>query len=104
MPKDEAAARQWFQKAADEGSPDAEEFLRTGHHTGSRDATGRGVGVATQAVRGQALVKELPSPPTHPPGRQHALMAVLLAALMGSGAWRQHRLRPAVPRTGLRRR
>ena len=93
VPKDEAEARKWFQKAADEGSEDAAEFLRTGHHTGSRDVHGQGVGVATQAVSGMALVKEEPSPPARLPWRQHAGMAVLLVALMGAGAWRQHRPR-----------
>jgi uncharacterized protein len=103
VPKDEAEARKWFQKAADEGSPDAEEFLRTGHHTGSRDVTGRGVGVAAQTVRGMALVKELPSPPARLPWLQHALLAALLAALMCSGAWRQHRLRGLARQVGLQR-
>lgn len=42
--RDEALARQWFEAAAQDGSPDAVEFLRTGHHSGERDAQGRGVG------------------------------------------------------------
>jgi hypothetical protein len=44
VPKDEAAARQWFEAAAADGDPDAIEFLRTGYHTGDRDGQTRGVG------------------------------------------------------------
>lgn len=44
VPKDEAAARQWFEAAAADGNPDALEFLRTGYHTGDRDGQARGVG------------------------------------------------------------
>ena len=42
--RDEAQALKWFEAAAKDGSPDAIEFLRTGHHTGEHDAQGRGVG------------------------------------------------------------
>lgn len=42
--RDEVQARLWFEAAARDGDPDAMEFLRTGHHTGERDAQGRGVG------------------------------------------------------------
>lgn len=45
VPKDEAAARRWFEAAAADGNPDAIEFLRTGYHTGDRDGQTRGVGV-----------------------------------------------------------
>ena len=45
VPKDEAAARRWFEAAAAEGNPDAIEFLRTGYHVGDRDGSTRGVGV-----------------------------------------------------------
>ena len=45
VPKDEAAARRWFEAAAADGNPDAIEFLRTGYHVGDRDGTTRGVGV-----------------------------------------------------------
>lgn len=44
VPKDEVAARQWFEAAAADGNPDAIEFLRTGYHTGDRDGQTRGVG------------------------------------------------------------
>lgn len=44
VPKDEAAARKWFEAAAKDGDPDAIEFLRTGRHTGERDYQGTGVG------------------------------------------------------------
>lgn len=45
VPKDEAAARRWFEAAAADGDPDAIEFLRTGYHVGDRDGSTRGVGV-----------------------------------------------------------
>ncbi|WP_374244293.1 tetratricopeptide repeat protein, partial [Zoogloea sp.] len=44
VPKDEAAARRWFEAAAADGNPDAIEFLRTGYHVGDRDGSARGVG------------------------------------------------------------
>lgn len=37
-------AMKWFREAAAEGNEDAQEFLRTGHHTAVRDANGVGVG------------------------------------------------------------
>lgn len=43
VPKDEAEARHWFTIAAQEGDPDAANFLRTGQHTGELDARGQGV-------------------------------------------------------------
>ncbi len=45
VPRDEAAARRWFEAAAADGNPDAIEFLRTGYHVGDRDGSTRGVGV-----------------------------------------------------------
>jgi hypothetical protein len=91
VPRDEAEARRWFEAAAREGSPDAAEFLRTGHHTGSRDRLGRGVGVPTEAVAGQALQRQLPVALTGLPGWQALALGGLLAALAGLGAWRQAR-------------
>lgn len=44
VPRDEQAAMRWFREAAAEGDETAQEFLRTGRHTGVRDETGRGVG------------------------------------------------------------
>ncbi|WP_051377845.1 tetratricopeptide repeat protein [Derxia gummosa] len=87
--RDEAAAREWFRRAADEGDPDAAEFLRTGHHTAERDVTGRGFGVATEAVEGQRL-----APVARPAGMPLAPTAAMLAALVavaGAGAWWQAR-------------
>jgi len=42
--RDEAAARQWFEAAAAEGSEEARDFLRTGYHTGERDQKAMGAG------------------------------------------------------------
>ncbi len=42
--RDEAEALQWFRAAAAEGDADAQEFLRSGHHSGARDPRGRAVG------------------------------------------------------------
>lgn len=44
VPQDRAAARHWFELAAQEGDPDAAAFLRTGYHTGELSAQGWGVG------------------------------------------------------------
>ena len=93
VPKDEAEARRWFERAAAEGSEDAAEFLRTGYHTGSRDAHGHGVGVATQSVKGQALVKQSEAVRSQPWHRQSLLLAALLL-FTGLGAWRQQRTVP----------
>jgi TPR repeat protein len=38
--RDEAEARKWFERSAALGSEDARTFLRTGHHTGSRNQRG----------------------------------------------------------------
>lgn len=50
VPKDEAAARQWFQAAAAQGSEEAREFLKTGYHTGHRELDGMGAGTPTAAA------------------------------------------------------
>ena len=44
VPPNEAEAHRWFTAAAQEGDPDAANYLRTGHHTGELDAQGHGVG------------------------------------------------------------
>lgn len=98
VPKDEAAARRWFQAAADEGSQEAKDFLATGYHTGDRDRQGHGVGVLPQAWRDhptvQRLVQELPADlPSALGSRWGLLGAALLAALMATGVWRQARRR-----------
>lgn len=90
VPKDEAEARRWFQKAADEGSPDATEFLRTGYHVGGRDHTGRGVGIPTEAVEGQALVKQETRLDEPASTRALGLLGAVLLAT-GWGAWRRAR-------------
>ncbi len=97
--KNETEARRWFERAAQEGSPDAAEFLRTGHHTGGRDVTGRGVGVPTEAVQGQALVRQTASADSAMPNWQRGVLAAALAALMLTGAWQQRRRQKAVDAT-----
>ncbi len=47
VPRDEAAALDWFRAAAAEGNAEAREFLRTGYHTGARDRSGMGAGTPT---------------------------------------------------------
>lgn len=65
VPKDEAAARRWFEAAAADGNPDAIEFLRTGYHVGDRDGAARGVGVPppVQAVPLPGALQELATRP-----------------------------------------
>lgn len=85
VPKDEAAAMKWFQAAADEGSEEAREFIATGHHTGSRDRNGVGVGIARTAVEGQHLERSTPAPV-----QEFQLWPLLLlAAALVAGALRQ---------------
>jgi TPR repeat protein len=92
--RNEAEARRWFQAAAAEGSPDAKEFLATGHHTGSRNLRGEGVGVAGEAVSGQRLIRQLTQSLPHLPALP-VLLGVALAGLTAAGAWRQRRAAPA---------
>jgi hypothetical protein len=65
VPKDEAAARRWFEAAAADGNPDAIEFLRTGYHVGDRDGSTRGVGVPPP-VQAAPLPGELQEQATRP--------------------------------------
>ncbi len=91
--RNEAEVRKWFQAAADEGDPDAREFLRTGYHTGSRDGQGRGVGVSSSPVAGQKLEKVVP-PPDAPTHRAIEWLAVMLLAFaFMAGVFRQGRRR-----------
>lgn len=95
VPRDEAEARKWFERAAALGSEDARTFLKTGHHTGSRNQRGEGVGtsngvVAAATARAQRLVvqatQSLPALP-----EWSMALAAALAALVGAGAWHQRR-------------
>jgi Sel1 repeat len=58
--RNEAEARKWFEAAAAEGNPDAQEFLATGYHVGDRDGNARGVGEAPPSAA--ALAVPLPMP------------------------------------------
>lgn len=101
VPQDQTAARQWFEAAAAQGSEDAKEFLRTGHHTASRDAFGHGVGEApgsNDSLRQRLLRKVEAALPADLPNIQAAALGAALAALLTLGAWRQLRPRQALPR------
>lgn len=90
VPEDQAQARRWFEQAAREGSADAEEFLRTGYHTGSRDVNGRGVGPAGDMVRGIGLVREEPAAPPRAAGPgERSVLVLLLGTCLLAGAWWQ---------------
>lgn len=94
VPKDEAEAMKWFRAAADEGSEEAREFIATGHHTGSRDRNGVGVGIARTAVEGQHLERV-----TSAPLQEFQLWPLLLlAAALAAGALRQIFGPPALSR------
>lgn len=91
VPRDIAEARKWFEKAASEGSADAQEFLKTGHHTGSRNQRGEGVGhVGEVANPAQRLLRQIPKTMSEPFESLRWLPG-LLAALVAIGAWRQTR-------------
>ena len=66
VPKDEQAARQWFESAAADGNADAREYLRSGYHTGDRNLQGLGAG-------------------TPPPGASSPLLPVAEAAPATAG-------------------
>jgi TPR repeat protein len=97
VPRDEALARQWFERAAAHGSEDAKTFLKTGHHTGSRNQRGEGVGtpqgvVAEATARAQRLVQQATqSLPALPTGSLGLGLGAALAALVAAGAWHQRR-------------
>lgn len=93
--RNEAEARKWFERSAALGSEDAKTFLRTGHHTGSRNQRGEGVGpvpgaVAAAQATAQRLVKQaaeaLPGLPV-----EAAWLGLGVLALVGAGAWHQRR-------------
>lgn len=77
VPRDEAEAMKWFRAAAAEGSKDAEEFLRTGHHTADRDGNGVGVGNPREKVEGQRLEKVAAAPQQPVSTRMWLLLAAV---------------------------
>jgi TPR repeat protein len=99
VPRDEAEARRWFEAAAAQGSEDAREFLRTGHHTASRDAFGRGVGEAPgDASLSQRMLRKVEAAlPAGRTGLQAFGAGAALLGLLGLGAWRQMRPRRPTP-------
>lgn len=93
--RNEAEARKWFERSAALGSEDAKTFLRTGHHTGSRNQRGEGVGpvpgaVAAAQATAQRLVKQAAEALPGLPGGAAGLGLGVLA-LVGAGAWHQRR-------------
>lgn len=52
--KNQAEALKWFREAAAEGNQEAQEFLKTGYHTGVRDLQGMGAGTPTAAALAQS--------------------------------------------------
>lgn len=97
VPRDETAARRWFEAAAAEGSTDAQEFLRTGYHTGARDEFGHGVGVSPDAdATGRRLLRRVEALLPEAPRARALVLAALLALLVLAGAgWQSRRRHPA---------
>lgn len=89
VPRDEAAARRLFAEAAAEGNEDAQEFLRTGHHTADRDQSGAGVGVAGTPVEGQRLERVEPQAAAE----LSPWFALPLVLAFAAGLWRRARPR-----------
>lgn len=82
VPKDEAAAREWFQAAAAQGSEEAREFLQTGYHTGHRELDTMGAGTPTAAALAGPPTGDnasLPRPVRDPAPAGKSLAAVRLA-------------------------
>lgn len=75
VPRDEAAARQWFESAAADGNEEAREFLRTGYHTGDRDQSTLGAGKPPPSALVRGLTGENASIPGHRPEAQNATVA-----------------------------
>ena len=67
VPRDEAAARQWFESAAADGNEEAKEFLRTGYHTGDRDQSTLGAGTPPPGALVRGLTGDNASIPGHQP-------------------------------------
>lgn len=68
--RNEAEALRWFQSAADDGNPDAREFLKTGYHTGARDQTTLGAGTPPPGALVAGLTGDNASIPTVNPKKQ----------------------------------
>ncbi|WP_298231169.1 hypothetical protein, partial [uncultured Azohydromonas sp.] len=88
--RDEGEARKWFERSAALGSEDAKTFLRTGHHTASRNQRGEGVGPVPGAVTAaqaaaQRLVKQAAEALPGLPG-EVAWLGLGVLALVGAGA------------------
>lgn len=75
VPRDEAAARQWFESAAADGNEEAKEFLRTGYHTGDRDQSTLGAGKPPPGALVRGLTGENASIPGHQPATINATVS-----------------------------
>jgi len=75
VPRDEAAARQWFESAAADGNEEAREFLRTGYHTGDRDQSTLGAGKPPPSALVRGLTGENASIPGHQPATANATVS-----------------------------
>lgn len=85
VPRDEAAARKWFESAAADGNQEAREFLRTGYHTGYRDrATALGAGKPPPGALVRGLTGENASIPGQRPTATNAALAPKETAILKS--------------------
>lgn len=85
VPQDKVEAMKWFRAAAAEGDPDAQAFLRTGHHTADRDMQGNGVGAVAEQARGMRLERVAPSSAPSLGSAAARLLVLLLGAVFASG-------------------
>jgi len=79
--QDKAAAQQWFQAAAAEGSEEARDFLKTGYHTGHRELSGMGAGTPTAAALAGPPTGDNASLPRQKPVSSPAGLAVAAVRL-----------------------
>lgn len=84
VPRDEAAARQWFESAAADGNEEAREFLRTGYHTGDRDQSTLGAGKPPPGALVRGLTGENASIPGHQPATANATVSPKNTAILKS--------------------
>ncbi len=84
VPRDEAAARQWFESAAADGNEEAKEFLRTGYHTGDRDQSTLGAGTPPPGALVRGLTGDNASIPGHQPATANATVSPKKAANLKS--------------------